>query len=147
MFTHKLVDPRHARRKDYRRFLLEAEREELCPFCPEGLRRHPNPILHRSRAWFITKAAWRYRKAVRHFLIISRRHKEDVLELSGRDFAEIKRLMHWVITHLNIKGGGIALRFGDTRFTGATIRHLHFHFLVPRPGETPIRFEIGSQRR
>ena len=146
MFSHKLVDPRHARREDYRRFLLEAERDDLCPFCPEGLRRHPNPILKRTAHWFITKAAWRYRRAARHFLLISRRHKENFLELSGCDFVEIKTLMHWAVDKLNIRGGGIALRFGEPRLTGATISHLHFHFLVPRAGEEPVIFEIGSRR-
>ena len=47
-----------------------------------------------------------------------------------------------VLKKYNIKGGVLALRFGDTAYTGATVCHLHFHLIVPKKSQT-VNFPIG----
>ena len=74
-------------------------------------------------------------------------HKEQFAELTIDDFKTLKYLVNWANKNLNIKGGGLALRFGDTNYTGATVYHLHFHLIVPKLDRKklskPVYFPIG----
>lgn len=138
----KFVDLRYAKSDDYRKVLEEIQREGKCPFCPENFRWHRKPILKEGGHWFLTKAAWPYQDTKFHFLIIGREHKEKLPELSWLDLTEVIILANWAARKFRIKGGGISLRFGDTDYTGATVKHLHFHLIVPEKGKT-VNFPIG----
>ena len=134
MNLEKVVDLRNARSDDYRKVLEEIAAKGKCPFCPENFKWHKEPVLLRYKGWFITNAAWPYENAKRHFLIISEKHKEGLGELSDADLRVVLVLVNWAVEGFGIKGGGLALRFGDTTYTGATVCHLHFHLIVPELG-------------
>ena len=140
----KLVDARYAKSGFYRKVLGAAAREQACPLCT--LKWHTNPVLKTIGNWFITETIQPYENAKQHFLIIGKRHKEDLRELTAKDWEEMSRLQKWAIRKYRIKGRGIAMRFGDTAHTGATISHLHMHFIVPklkRGRAVPVWFPFG----
>lgn len=65
-----------------------------------------------------------------------------------KDMADILKLAHWAEKKYQIVGGGLAMRFGATRYTGATVCHLHAHLIVPtidpRSGRAKtVLFPIG----
>ncbi|MBP7057414.1 hypothetical protein KBB08_02900, partial [Candidatus Gracilibacteria bacterium] len=69
-------------------------------------------------------------------------------EVTDEDFHAVRTLGNWVIKKYNLKGGGLTFRFGDSIYTGATVRHLHMHLIVPTVNpETkqalPVSFPIG----
>lgn len=136
------VDLRHAKSKDYRAVLEEIKKEGKCPFCPENFRWHPKPILENYQRWFLTEANWPYENARKHFLIICKEHKEDFLTLTPNDFSEVYELVSQAIEDFRIRGGAVTLRFGDTAYTGATVKHLHFHLIVPKKRKV-VDFPIG----
>lgn len=141
----KLVDPRNARADGYREIMEEIVSEEVCPLCPP-LKWHPNPILKDDGRWFITENSHPYPNTKHHFLIISKRHIELLSELSSLDLQSILDLSNWVTKKFNIKGGGLTMRFGDTLHTGATIKHLHAHLIIPTVKDnqvSPVYFPIG----
>lgn len=127
------VDPRYAGRKDdgYGNVIADIIKNGCCPFCPEYFKWHQKPILKKAGGWFITESSWPYENAEHHYLIIPERHIEHVTELEKDDLSTVLDLVNEVVKKNNILGGGIALRFGDTRYTGATVVHLHFHLIVP----------------
>lgn len=127
----KVVDTRYAKSSEYRRIINEIADKGRCPFCPENFIYHKNPILQRSGDWFITQNSWPYANTLHHFVIISSIHKERLAELTVRDLASILKLMKWAEREFDIPGGGFALRFGETAYTGATVCHLHAHLIVP----------------
>jgi diadenosine tetraphosphate (Ap4A) HIT family hydrolase len=142
--THKLINARYAKSGFYKRVLTEVGGAKVCPLCT--LKWHTNPILKTVGAWFITKTFQPYPNTTLHFLIIGKRHKESLSELSPRDWKEISGLQKWAIKKYHIKGGGIAMRFGDTAHTGATVAHLHMHLIVPklrRGRAVPVMFPFG----
>ncbi len=138
----KFVDIRYAKSADYRAVLQEIIKDGKCPFCPENFRWHRKPVLRKTGNWVITKASWPYKNSRLHFLIIGKKHKENFPKLALEDFMQISSLLRWAIRKFKILGGGIALRFGDTAYTGATVKHLHFHLVVPEKGKV-VNFPIG----
>lgn len=140
------VDPRNARDKGYKRIITEILGQGVCPFCPETFKWHTKPILKYDGQWFITENFTPYKNSRFHFIIIGKKHKELLSDLTTRDWKRILGLIDWALKKFKIKGGGITMRFGDTLFTGATVKHIHAHLIVPivKKGKPlPVYFPIG----
>ena len=131
MGKKKVVDARFAKSKEYRAVINQIADEAKCPFCPDNFRYHKKPILKRLGNWFITSSTWPYKDTKHHFLIIGTRHKERLRELTPADWKSIIALVNDVVRKNKIRGGAIAMRFGETAYTGATVCHLHMHLIVP----------------
>jgi dihydrofolate reductase len=141
-----MVDKRYAKGKMYKKVINEISSKKVCPFCPETFKWHTKPILKHQNSWFITENFNPYKSAEFHFLIIGEEHKEDLSELSSVDWKSITSLCTWAIKKYKIKGGGIIIRFGDTLYTGATVKHLHLHLISPKVKNgkaSPVYFPIG----
>ena len=121
-----------------------------CPFCKENLaREHKQPILWESAHWIITPNQWPYKDTKEHLLLILKRHLERVEEMTMEEFGDLLACLQRLITERNLPGGGLCMRFGDPRFAGSTVRHLHAQLIVPdveREGYAPILFRIGGKK-
>jgi len=53
-------------------------------------------------------------------------------------------LVNWAIKKWKIRGGGVAMRFGKTDYTGASVSHLHFHIISPELDKKKKRSKIVS---
>lgn len=137
-----MVNPKYAKPVEYRGVIQEIASQGRCPFCPENFRYHKHPVLKKKNDWLITKNSWPYAHTRDHFVIISASHKESLGELSLSDLTAVKSLADWAINRFKIKGGALAVRFGDTDYTGATVCHLHFHLIVPKKSQT-VNFPVG----
>lgn len=131
----------------YQKTLTEIVRAGVCPFCPENFTWHKNPVLKTEGDWFITKSSWPYPNTKFHLLLICLKHKENFADLAIKDFGNIQKLVNWATKTYEIVGGGLTLRFGVTRYTGASVAHLHFHLIVPKLAKTgkarSVWFPIG----
>lgn len=143
------VDAKYARRDTgYHGDISEIMGKGICPFCQEHFRWHKKPIIYEENGWFITESSWPYENTEHHLLIIPHKHIVDLKGLTGEDFETAKKLAELVIKERNILGGGLTLRFGDTRYTGATVTHLHFHLISPtkhsdKDAAEVVNFPIG----
>lgn len=136
------VDKTYARSAEYRSQLEEIESANVCPFCPGHRKWHPNPIENKSGKWGITKIRENYPNARLHFLIMGEDHMEHFLDIKPSDWADIRELIRWACGKYKIIGGGIAMRFGPTTWTGASVSHLHVHLLVPEIDEQSGRAKV-----
>lgn len=127
----KVVNARFAKSKEYRKVIETIQSIGECPFCPENFRFHKNPILKKEHGWMLTENSWPYKHAKKHFIIISPTHTETLTELTSKDMEAILHLSKWAVKKFNIHGGALALRFGDSDYTGATVAHLHAHVIYP----------------
>ena len=146
--TKPVVDKRFAKGKPgYEKVISKIENLGKCPFCPDNFKYHKKPLLKNYKGWFLTENSWPYKNAEKHFLGISEIHKEKFSELTLNDFESIKYLVNWASTKFKIKGGAIALRFGETNYTGATVCHIHFHLIIPKLNaqglSKAVNFPIG----
>lgn len=138
----KVVDPTNARDEEYKEVITKIMAEGKCPFCPENFKYHKEPILREMGDWFLTKASWPYENAEHHFLIIGKKHKENLDALFSFDMYVVLALAKHAVQDFKLEGGALTLRFGDTEYTGATVCHLHFHLIIPQKGKT-VNFPIG----
>lgn len=139
------VDPRNARNPKYKEIMKDIVSDGNCPLCPP-MKWHPNPILQNDNRWLITENSHPYEHTSHHFLIIPKKHIELLSDLSPRDLKSILNLANWATKEFNIKGGGLTMRFGETLYTGATIKHLHAHLIMPEvEGDqvSAVYFPIG----
>lgn len=145
MKKDKLVFPESAGTPGYKKTLEEILASGKCPFCPENFKYHEKPILEEKDEWFITESTWPYKNASNHFLIIGKKHKEKLDELTTKDLKTIYYLANKISVEKGMRGGGFMLRFGDGNITGASVMHLHFHLIFPKKGKT-VWFPIGPKK-
>lgn len=128
----KVVDTRNARTEKYRKVLERIAADRVCPFCPSNFRYHTRPVLKRRGSWLATRNFNPYPGSRHHFLLVGKDHKEKLCELTLKDMGDILWLIAWIERKHNLKGGGIAMRFGNSRYNGATVSHIHCHLIVPK---------------
>ena len=144
----KFVNLINARPGEYRRVIETISKTGKCPFCKENFKYHKKPILKRQGDWFLTEASWPYKNTYCHLMILGEKHRENFSELKKEDFEAISYLARFAIKKYNIKGGALAMRFGDTAYTGASVAHLHFHLISPEINKKTkhsktVNFPIG----
>ncbi|MFH1145886.1 MAG: HIT domain-containing protein [bacterium] len=128
----KFVDPRYAKSGEYAKVIEKIAGSGYCPFCHENFHHHKHKIIKLHQGWFLTKCSWPYPNTKLHLLLIVERHKESLTQLSNNDWLAISYLVKLAIKKFKIKGGGLMMRFGQTKYTGATVKHLHAHLVVPK---------------
>jgi diadenosine tetraphosphate (Ap4A) HIT family hydrolase len=131
----------------YNKVIEQIQKDGVCPFCTDHLKQyHKNPILKESDRWILTTNMYPYANSKHHFLIILRTHKSDTKELSPEEWQDLHEQINWLVDSYNLPGGTLMMRCGDTSHTGATVTHLHAHFVAPdydNPDRQPIMVRIG----
>ncbi len=149
---NSFVNLENARKTEQLAVMQRIQDRGECPFCAENLRKeHKNPILSESKHWILTHNQWRYDEAQLHLLLISTVHARNLNDLPSEAGKELLEALQWAEKRFNITSGGVAIRFGDIRYNGATIDHLHAHLIVPfqNPESAdykPVRFKIGAKK-
>jgi len=126
------IEKRNAKTKEYKKILEKIIKTNKCPFCPDNFKYHKKPILKKYQGWLATTNSWPYKNTQYHFVLIPLKHKVNFSDLNDKDFQAVKYLVNWLIKKYKLKGAGLALRFGEQKYTGATVRHLHFQLIVPQ---------------
>lgn len=119
----------------------------VCPFCSENIKKyHKNPIIEENNSWIATDNMYPYEGTKFHILLIHKKHLTLLDEIGSDAWSELYHLTNLVIKKRKIKGGTIFMRFGDTKFTGATVTHLHAHIVstdIEKQDRSPILTRIG----
>ena len=139
----EFVNPERTRNQAYREVLKEIQKEGKCPFCPGNFNWHREPIICEFDGWLLTKASWPYENAKHHFLLIPKEHKEELADVTAEDFKTIVILVSTAFNRFNLKGAGLAVRFGSPEYTGASVKHIHFHLISPEIEKGHVDFPIG----
>nr|AIA17319.1 HIT domain protein [uncultured bacterium] len=137
----------NARFDNQRQVMEEIKTTGDCPFCQENLAKyHSKPVIRESTHWSLTENAYPYDGAKYHFLLIAKIHGETLADISPNAGADLFKLLAWVEKKYAIESGAFALRFGDIRYNGASVRHLHVHLIVGdvhNPDHEKIRFKMS----
>ena len=109
----------------------ELTKMDACLFCPKYLKPyHDNQIEKTGKYWVITKNDYPYDGTVHHYLIIYKKHIEHIKDVSRAGFSELADHLKWLSKKDKLPAGGLAIRFGDSDYTGASVAHLHAQLLV-----------------
>ncbi len=131
------VDTKNAeivKRSDYVNTLNTIVAAGFCPFCEEHLfKHHRQPLIYKSKHWIVTENSWPYKGSKFHFIFISRLHIEKTENIPLVVWTDFRKLYKRIILKYDIKGATLMIRSGDTKFTGASVNHLHAHLIVGNP--------------
>jgi ATP adenylyltransferase len=134
-------------REDYEKVLRSIITKGFCPFCEEHLfKHHRQPLAYKSKHWIVTKNAWPYEGSKHHYLFITRTHVEATEDLPVAVWTDLLKMYKKLITDHAIKGAALMLRSGNTKYTGASVNHLHAHLISGSPrtkNATPIKALVG----
>ena len=138
----RFVNLSNARKGEYQKIITKIALTGKCPFCKDNFKYHKEPIIKQKKDWLLTKASWPYKNIHCHFLILGEKHKENFSQLTKNDLITISYLTRWAIKKYQIKGGALAIRFGQTDYTGASVSHLHFHLISPEINKKTKRAKV-----
>lgn len=121
------VNVNHARSKDQAKALVKIVEGKFCPFCdPNYLKKeHKKPILAENEHWLATENRWPYEGASAHLLFIHKQHIEHVSEVSEAAWKDLQEITVAMTKKMKLTGATLVMRFGESKFTGATVTHLH----------------------
>ncbi len=142
----------NARHEEQARVMEDLERRGVCPFCEEERATSADllPVVKEGQCWEVRPNRWPYASTALHLLVVLKRHATQLAELTPEERLELMDLLSWVEQAYGIVGGAVAMRFGDPTTNGATVDHLHAHFIVADqdttvPEYAAVRFRMGPK--
>ncbi len=117
----------------YGEVIRKIAKDGVCPFCREHLTEYHKHPLDERKFWWITDNMWPYKPSLQHKLVIHKEHVSHVNELSNDAWVELLEIQKELSAKLNIVGGTLVMRFGETHFTGASVSHLHTNLVQSDP--------------
>ncbi|MCH7529899.1 HIT domain-containing protein [Patescibacteria group bacterium] len=113
-------------RTQYKKVLQKIDYDNVCPFCPKHFfKYHTQPIIHKGKYWFVTKNFEPYKGSKTHLLLVHKNHIEHISDLKKEAWYELLGHLTWVSKKFKLKGETLVMRYGDTRYNGASVNHLH----------------------
>ncbi len=144
------LDLDNARHEDQKAKMTEYIKNGVSPFLPDQIEKDGHQkILKQGEYWYITTNRWPYSHTKFHYLIISNQYWTSLDQITPAASAELIPLVQWLAHHLHVTGGALCLRFGNTNYSGGTIDHLHWQFVVPditAQDYERVSFAIGKKR-
>lgn len=118
----------NARSAEQAEHMRDLARRGVCPFCTIG---PLNSVLWSGEHWRMWANPFPYRFHQHHFVIASILHWVGIEEITPAAWAEWGMLNALTIRERKIQGGGLVMRFGDSKLSGASLLHVHSHLQVP----------------
>lgn len=119
----------------YAQVISEIAEHGVCPFCEENIDNYHKKPRESRKYWWITDNMYPYTSTLHHRLIIHKRHIEHYSELSGEAKAELDQIFLDEMARNKMNGGALVMRFGETKYTGASVSHLHCHIVQSNPDD------------
>ena|ERR1035437_3434567 len=127
------MDMSNARHPEQLEKMRRHKESGTCHFCPDGFKEHTAPIIFENGCWFITANDYPYDGAIHHYFIVSKTHITDITDVRAIYHLELFHAVKWLRKHLQVKAYSLFVRSGEMKYTGGSLDHVHFHFLVGGP--------------
>lgn len=137
-------------RTAYQELLKKIEKDGVCPFCPDYFVYHPKPILSNGKHWLVTENIAPYEGTQLHFLLLHKKHAERLDQITPAAWSELRVLVGKTVKKFKMPGGSFFMRFGDMKYTGASVTHLHAQLLMGTAQSTKtekIKVALGYKKK
>lgn len=139
---YKYVYPPNAREQKQLDIMIEQEENGIDPFDPEVIEQD---ILFSTNNWYVTKNRFPYDGIEHQFLVIAYNPIYSVEEINSVMWSELNDIWKKLMVDYNLPGGALCFRFGDPSLSGASLKRLHAHFIVPKDN-SKAKFTIGGKK-
>ena len=124
----------NARQEEQLERMKQLAKDGRCFFCRKNyLAVKASPVIYESNHWYVKKNDFPYPGSAHHYLIVYKKHVTKPTRLNKTAWSELLKTIGWLEKYTGVSGYSVFVRSGDMLYTGATIDHLHFHFLVGGP--------------
>lgn len=137
-----------ARTPEQRALMEKIERDGVCPFCAEHFKKyHPKPVLKETDYWFFSENMSPYEGTKHHFIFVYKpAHTMTPSDLSPEAVVDLFSLINEAISDYQLPGGSFFMRFGEGKYNGSSVRHLHAHLLMgdaDDPQHQSVKVKLG----
>lgn len=142
---YKFIYPPNARKQDQLDIMINKESNNEDPLAPKNLDPEVQKTIFETDHWCITLNRFPYENVKYQILGIV---KDDVYkfeELSKDAFDEVQEIINRLIKEYNLDGGAFCWRYGDPAKSGASLKRLHFHVIMPEQNKK-VKFPIGGNK-
>jgi diadenosine tetraphosphate (Ap4A) HIT family hydrolase len=144
----KFLNVTAVRTPEQKELMEKIAADGVCPFCAEHFKKyHPKPILKETPYWFFTENMSPYVGTKYHFIFVYKpSHIITPEQLIPEAILDLYSLINEAVKTYEIPGGSFFMRFGDTRYNGSSVEHLHPQLLmgdVDAPGHEKVRVKLG----
>lgn len=102
-------------------------------------------IIFKTKYWYISENMFPYEGAEHQFLIAANDPIYTFENMNLEMWAELQQIWLTLINKYNMKGGAFCFRYGDPAKSGATLKRLHAHLIMPQE-EKKTKFSIGGNK-
>ncbi len=141
------VNQQNARPGGYDKVIANIASQNVCPFCPEHLAEFHKLPMTRRKYWIVTDNQFPYTPSKHHKLIIHAEHIDHVTKIVPDAWTELYEIVQELVGENVITGGTFLMRFGETRFTGASVTHLHANIVQSNPEDLTYDPKRGLMTR
>lgn len=138
--TYKFIDPKSFRDPKQLEIMERLEGEGIDPLDPAHI---DQEILFATDYWYVTKNRFPYENAEYHFLLIAQNPVYLIEDMTEKMKSDFHKIWENLVQEYKIPGGALGFRFGETRYSGASLKRLHAHLISPK-ANCKIKFNIGS---
>ena len=146
--SNQFLKMESARTPEQKALMARIIADGVCPFCAEHFKKyHPKPILKETDHWFFTENISPYKNTKHHFIFVYKpAHITRPNEATPEALKDLFDIIDWAVAEYQIPGGALFMRFGDMKYTGSSVEHLHAHLImsdVDAPDYETVRVKLG----
>lgn len=139
--SYKYIYPPNTRHQEQLDIMMRDEYQDRDSFAPEYLE---NKTLFVTEYWDVSENKFPYEGADKQFIIIARQPVYDMADLTPEMWQEFQVIIDRLTKEYDLKGGAFCMRYGDPSRSGASMKRLHAHVIMPA-ANTKVKFSIGGK--
>ncbi|MDD4187365.1 MAG: adenylyltransferase/cytidyltransferase family protein [Bacilli bacterium] len=140
--NYKYVSPLNVRAQEQLDIMIRQEADGIDPLDPKVL---ANDILFWTDFWYVTKNKFPIKGAEYQILISAYNPVYKLEDMSLEMWIDLMSVWMKLINDYQIPGGALGFRFGETLYSGASLKRIHAHLIKPMQGEKS-KFTIGGNK-
>lgn len=141
MLAYKYIYPPNARHQEQLDIMLDLELQDKDPLDPAIIEQE---ILFMTNYWYVSQNRFPYEGVEAQFLIVARNPVYKKEDLTSEMWVELNNIWHELTRDNNLPGGALCFRFGNPSYSGASLKRLHAHLIIPKK-DRKTKFSIGGK--
>lgn len=139
-YDYRFIEPRNAKYIKQLEIMLQQEKDGKDPLDPSII---DQEILFTTNHWYISYNRFPNDNIEHQFLVASLQPIYSIDDMPKEMWEELRDIWQRLIAEYNIPGGALCYRFGDLVVSGASLKRVHVHLVVPKK-DKKVKFTIGG---
>lgn len=141
--SFKYIYPPNSREQEQLDIMMKDEYVGKDPLDPKYIE---NDIAFETDFWSVSWNKFPYDGAKKQFLIVIKQPVYDMADLSPEMWLDLQGVLAKLKNDFGVIGGAFCMRYGDPALSGASLKRLHAHAILPDDG-CKVSFKVGGKSR